>query len=131
MPATISIPLTFTTDDPARLRADLERFAQAVDLYTRGAAELFAPRLKAIAQLNPTSLSFGMVGRVNLIDGDTLNIALPRANAKDIGRRCGVLRASGTGIVVLHAAVGTVAGATTLGALQARVNQVAETCPPE
>ena len=30
-----------------------------------------------------------------------------------------------------RAKVKTVAGATTLGALQARVNQVAETCPPE
>lgn len=114
MPAAIDIPQRFTTEDPGRLKTELERLSAALDVFTRGlATEIKRVEIPDINQSAP-ALSYGQIRRLPTVnDGDTLNIALPRANAKDIGRRCGVLRASGTGIVVLHAAVGTVAGVTT------------------
>ena len=110
MPAQVAIPLRFNVDDKAALRADLERLSQALDLYTRGAPELFAPRLTAIPAVNPTKLSFGMVARVNLVDGDELNIQMPPPDRPNFGKKCALLRQTTTGIARLHGAGATIGG---------------------
>ena len=112
MPAQVAIPLRFDTADPAKLRSDLERFAQALDVWTRGAAETFSPRLLAVPQVNPSKLSFGMVARVNLVDGDTLNVQMPPPERANFGKRCAILRETTTGVVRLHGAKATIAGDT-------------------
>ena len=103
MPAQLAIPLRFDVKDPEKLRSDLERLAQALDVWTRGASEIFAPRLTAIATVNPTSLSFGMVGRFNLIDGDEVNVQLPPPERKNFGKRCAMLRETMPGIIRIRA----------------------------
>lgn len=112
MPSQIAIPLRFDTSDPARLKADLERFAQSLDLYTRQGSELFVPRYLAIPQVNPTSLAFGYVARVNLIDGDTLNMQMPPAERKNFGKRCAILRETMPGIVRIQAGSALIGGAS-------------------
>ncbi len=102
MPAQVAIPLRFDTADPAKLRSDLERFAQALDVWTRGASELFNPRLIAVPLVNPSKLSFGMVARVNLTEDDVLHVQMPAPDRPNFGKRCAILRETTTGIVQLH-----------------------------
>lgn len=111
MPALLDIPRRFTTDKPEQLRSELERFAQAVDLFTRGAADVYAPRYVAIPGINPAALSFGMIARVNLIDGDELFIQLPPPDRKNFGKRCAVLRTTTTGLVRIVGGAALVGGA--------------------
>ncbi len=110
MPATIDIPRRFSTDDPKQLKSELERMAQALDVYTRGAPDLFAPRYIAIPQINPTNLVLGQVARANLIDGDLLNIQMPPPERKNFGKRCAILRVTATGTILLHGGPALIGG---------------------
>ena len=112
MPALLDIPRRFTTENPEVLRKELDRFAQAVDLFTRSAAETYAPRYLAIPGINPTKLVFGMVGRVTLLDGDELFIQLPPPDRKNFGKRCAVLRTTSAGLVRIVGGQALVGGET-------------------
>ena len=70
------------------------------------------PAQVAIPQVNPSKLSFGMVARVNLVDGDTLNVQMPPPDRANFGKRCAVLRETTTGVVRLHGATATIGGAS-------------------
>lgn len=102
MPAQVFIPQRFTTDKPEPLRSELERFARSMDDYTRGAPELFAPRLTAFPALNPTALILGQVVRVTLPDGAALNLQLPPPDRKHYGKKCTVLRRTTTGLIRVY-----------------------------
>ena len=112
MPALLDIPRRFTTENPEVLRKELDRFAQAVDLFTRSAAETYSPRYLAIPGINPTKLVFGMVGRVTLLDGDELFIQLPPPDRKNFGKRCAVLRTTSAGLVRIVGGQALVGGET-------------------
>lgn len=99
MPSTLDLPRRFSVDKPEQLRSELERLVQSLDVYTRQGTEMFAPRYTAIPGVNPTALSFGMVARVNLIDGDELYVRLPRPDLKNQGKRCAILRQTTAGLV--------------------------------
>ena len=110
MPSLLDIPRRFSTDKPEALRSELERFAQAVDIFTRGAADVYAPRYLPIPGINPTALVFGMVGRVSLVDGDELFIQLPPPERKNFGKRCAVLRRTVTGLIRIVGGAALVGG---------------------
>lgn len=109
MPSPLQIPKTFSAD-PETQRRELERTTQEIDRYLRDSV-LSAGQLGAIKQLNPVALSFGFIARVNVADGDTLILKLPRANALNIGKRCTVRRGSTTGEVLIYAVDCLVGGA--------------------
>lgn len=111
MPSAIDIPQRFTTDDPAQLKRELERMAQALDLFTRQGFEIYAPRYTALPTLNPTALVVGRVARVNLVDGDLLRMQMPPANRKDFGKKCAILRETTTGNCLLFGGAALVGGA--------------------
>lgn len=99
MPAQVFIPSRFATDKPEALRMDLERFAQSMDTYTRGAPEQFAPRLTAFPAVNSTKLILGQVVRVSLADGESLRLQLPAPERKNFGKKCVLLRTTTAGLV--------------------------------
>lgn len=111
MPSAIDIPQRFTTEDPARLKSELERMAQALDLFTRQGLELYAPRYTALPSINPTALVVGRVARVNLIDGDLLRLQMPPPDRKNFGKKCAILRETTTGNVLIFGGPALVGGA--------------------
>jgi hypothetical protein len=110
MPAQVFIPNRFATDKPEALRTELERFAQSMDSYTRGAPELFAPRLTAFPAVNPTMLVLGQVVRVSLADGESLRLQLPPPDRKNFGKKCTLLRKTTTGLVRIFGGSALVGG---------------------
>lgn len=102
MPSPLVLPQTFTTDDLVRLKSELERLTKEIDRYTRELAGDFLP-VPALSLLNPSSLAFGQIARVNIPDGATHVMKLPRPNPANIGKRCGVRRGSTTGEILIYA----------------------------
>jgi len=91
----LDIPLSFTPGDPAALKRDLERFATAVDGYTR---TLAPAAFVAAPQPNRDGLlSFDMLTRVSLVSGDVLMLQLPQPDVKNGGRTLYVKRETITG----------------------------------
>ncbi len=107
MPSPLNIPKTFTTDDALRLKSELERLSQEIDLYLRGLTATNIP----LSQLNSPMLAFDQVARVNVTDGSALVLKLPRPDPKNIGRKCGIRRSSTTGEVLIYAVGCLVGGA--------------------
>jgi hypothetical protein len=110
MPAQVFIPNRFPTESPAALRTELERFAQSMDSYTRGAPELFAPRLAAFPAVNSTKLVLGQIVRVSLADGESLRLQLPPPERKNFGKKCTLLRTATTGLVQVFGGSALVGG---------------------
>jgi hypothetical protein len=110
MPSPVNLPKTFATDDPKKLKTELERLSQELDKYVRGLSDTvqFVP---AVVGPNPTSLAFGQIAQVNVTDGSTLVMKLPRPDPTKVGKRCGVRRASTTGEVLIYAVGCLVGGA--------------------
>lgn len=113
MPAQVFIPTRFTTDKPELLRSELERLSRSLDDWTRGASELFAPRIVAFPSLNPTMLVLGQVVRVSLPDGAALNLQLPPPDRKHYGKKCTLLRRSATGLIRVYPTDALVGGVAT------------------
>lgn len=111
MPSPLNIPKTYTPADAALLKLQLERMAQEVDAYLRGLVDttISVPHL---SRLNPPALYFGEIVRVDVQDGYTLSMQLPRPDIKNVGKRCGVRRSSTTGEVLIYAVDSYVAGAS-------------------
>ncbi len=96
----LDIPLVFTPSDTATLKRDLERFAKAVDGYTREsapAAFVAAPQPGRLGVL-----SFDMVTRVALATGDVLTLQLPQPDTKNGGRVIYVKRETTVGTCTLR-----------------------------
>lgn len=110
MPSPLNIPQKYTTDDALRLKQELERMAREVDKYLRG-LQFSTVQVPQLSQINPSSLAFGQMARVNVPDGYVLSMQLPRADPANIGRRCGVLRGAVTGEVLIYAPDCLVGGA--------------------
>ncbi len=111
MGAATDIPLRYPTDDLGELKELLERFAQSMDIFTREAA-IGAKRFETV-DLVPSRplLAFDRITRVAFVaDGATVTIPLPPARKENIGRRCGCLRSSITGRIVISAPGSLVAG---------------------
>lgn len=113
MPAQVFIPQRFTVGKPEVLRAELERLARSMDDYTRGAPELFAPRLIAFPALNPSALVLGQVVRVSLRDGDYLALQLPQPERKHYGKKCTLLRRTADGLIRVFGVAALVGGEAT------------------
>ena len=110
MPSPLNIPKNYTTDDAARLKLELERMAQEVDAYLRGLTQTTLP-VPRLSLINPPTLMFGGIARVNVPDGYVLNMQLPPPRPENIGKRCGVRRGSTTGEVLIYAPNCLVGGA--------------------
>jgi hypothetical protein len=108
MPSPLNIPKTFTTDDAIRLKTELERQSQEIDRYLRDTSDASQP-VPLLSLVNPAYLTFGQVARVDVPDGFTLKMQLPRPDPAFIGKRCGVRRSSMTGEVLIYA-VGCLVG---------------------
>lgn len=109
MPSPINIPKKYSTDDAARLKDELERMAQEIDAYLRQLVNTTV-QVPKLSQLNPPFLVFGGVVRANVPDGYTLNLQLPRSHPSNVGKRCGILRGSTTGEIMIHPVDCLVAG---------------------
>lgn len=111
MPSPLNIPKTYTTADALRLKDELERMAQEVDAYLRQLVNttVQVPQLSAV---NPTSMAFGQVVRANVPDGYVLSLQLPRSHPSNVGKRCGILRGSTTGEILIYPVDCLVAGQT-------------------
>lgn len=86
----LDIPLQFTPGDPVALKRDLERFATAMDGYTRTDAP--AEFVAAPTPGRNGVLSFDMLTRVSLVIGDVLALQLPQPDVKNGGRTLYVKR---------------------------------------
>lgn len=102
MPSPLNIPKVYTTDDAVRLKTELERLAQAVDVYLRAIAQNTVP-IPQLSLVNRPFLAFGEITRVDVPDGATLVMQLPRFDPANTGKRCGVRRSSSTGEVLIYA----------------------------
>lgn len=102
MPSPLNIPKTYSTADAVRLKSELERMAQEVDKYLRSLRDTTVP-VPGLSVINPPLLSFGNVARVNVPDGFVMNMQLPPPNVANLGKRCGLLRGSTTGEVLVYA----------------------------
>lgn len=109
MPSPLQIPKTFSTDPEAQ-RRQLEQTTQEIDRYLRDAA-LASGQMPVLKAQNPTALVFGQIARVDVADGETLVLKLPRPNFIHIGRRCTIRRGSTTGEVLIYAVDCLVGGA--------------------
>lgn len=106
MSARQGFPLSFTVDNPVRLKTDLDRLVTWLAAY---AASLtgpiqqvqVAPRLRKLP-LNSTRASFGFITPVNLSNAaDVLPIALPRPDPQNAGLIAYVSRSTTTGTIAL------------------------------
>ncbi len=93
------IPLEFNATDPAILKRDLGRFANAMFLFVRTLRAAYHPRMKnqPIVTSGTAQAAFDMVCRVAPIAGQTVTIQLPRAGIGDAGRTLRILRLTATG----------------------------------
>lgn len=101
MPSPLNIPKKYSTDDAARLKDELERLAQEVDTYLRQLVNT-SVQVPLLSQVNPSQLSFGQIARANVPDGYTLSVQLPPPHPANIGKRCGIRRASTTGEILVY-----------------------------
>lgn len=111
MAARIDIPLTFPNGAPPTLKRDLERLANGVYAYTQAAPQLFAARPETPPRAR-AFLSFDSVVPFALVDGVRVDLSLPRADPRNGGRRCGIIRKAATGMIVVSA-VGCLVDGTT------------------
>lgn len=99
-------PLSFTVDDPVRLKTDLDRlvtFLQAYFASLTGPAQQVqvAPRLRKLG-LNAERAAFGFITPVNLPKStDALSIALPPPDPRNAGLIAYVSRSTTTGTIKL------------------------------
>lgn len=110
MASPLAIPQRFTTDDATKLKEELERMSQELDRYLRSLVDTTVA-VPALTRQNQQFLAFGQVVRVDVADGATLNLQLPRPDPKNIGKKCGIRRASTTGEVLIYAVDCLVSGA--------------------
>jgi hypothetical protein len=109
MPAPLNLPKTFPTDDPARLKDTLERFAQELDKFIRQLPQAYAPILSGSTP-NPSVLKFGEVARVSIQDGDSVSLQLPKPDKVNNGKRCAIRRATITGEILVIPVGGALVG---------------------
>lgn len=108
MPAQTSIPLAFHTDDPDRLKSELERLVSVLATYFAGItgkphAALVQRRLEK-RPLNDATAAFGFITPVSLSKStDVLRISLPRPDPRNAGLMLAIRRDSTTGTVKLSA----------------------------
>lgn len=102
MAARIDIPLTFPDGAPPPLKRDLERLARGVYEYAQAAPRLFAARPAPQAQTQ-AALAFDATVPFSLLDGDGVKVALPRPKTENGGRKCGLIRKSSTGVILVFA----------------------------
>ena len=108
MPAQTSIPLAFHTDDPDRLKSELERLVSVLTTYFAGItgkphAALVQRRLQK-RPLNDTTAAFGYITPVSLVNStDVLRISLPRPDPRNAGLMLAISRDSTAGTVELSA----------------------------
>ncbi len=99
MGSKLDIPSVYNPADPAALKRDLERFATAVDSYTRNADKLFTPKP---GNAPSSTLSFDNVTRVSLLIGDVLTLQLPQPDVKNGGRTLYIKRETAGGTVNIN-----------------------------
>jgi hypothetical protein len=113
MPSKRDIPQRFTTENPVALKSELERLAQALDIYTR--------QLDGLVKQTPTkdidssrSLAYGRAVRVpGRLTGTYLELTLPPPAREDIGKRCAVLRSGLDGTITVVGVGALVGGYST------------------
>ncbi len=93
------IPLEFNANEPATLKRDLGRFANAMFLFVRTLHSAYQPRMKnqPIVTSGTAQAAFDMVCRVAPASGVTIVIQLPRAGIGDAGRTLRILRLTPNG----------------------------------
>ncbi len=106
------IPLEFNANDPAILKRDLGRFANAMFLFVRTLRSAYHPRMKnqPIVTSGTAQAAFDMVCRVAPGVGQTVNIQLPRAGIGDATRTLRILRLTGDGTTTATGLNSTVNG---------------------
>ena len=98
MAARIDIPLTFPEGATPGLRRDLERFSNGVYNYAQAAPRLFAAR---IAPLPRAIASLAYDVAVPVLTAGTF--PLPRPEAINGGRTCGIIRQNTTPVILVTA----------------------------
>lgn len=112
MPSVIDIPQRFTTSDPVALQGELERFSVAVDVFLRQ-LDAFVFQMPVADIGTDGALAFGKAYRVPAVLTDTTRtVTLPTPAKEHIGKRCTVLRSSGTGSIVIVGVGATIGGAS-------------------
>lgn len=111
MPSPINLPKVFNTDDPKRLRSDLERLVQETEKYLRGLDDKYA-QIPTSAPINNPVLAVDRMSVVSVPDGLVLNMVLPQPNTKNIGKKCTVARLSTSGDVAVYASGCLISGRT-------------------
>lgn len=96
MPSPINLPKVFNTDDPARLKSDLERLVQETERYFRSLDDKYTIDPTA-GKLNDPTLAIGRMTLVSLSNGQTGIFSLPPPDVKNIGKVCIVARLSTLG----------------------------------
>lgn len=110
------IPLAFHTEDPIRLKQELE--SQAATLRPYFSAQTGRQSIAVVQKrfvnrpLNDTKAAFGEVCRVSLVDGQVLKIALPPPDPANAGLLIGIRRKTAAGQVFLSSPGCTVNGLT-------------------
>ena len=110
MASPLNIPKTFTTADVVALKGELERMSQELDRYLRSLVDTTVA-VPVATKPNQAFLAFGQVVRVDVTDGSTLSMQLPRPDPAQIGKKCAVRRSSTTGEVLVYAVGCLVGGA--------------------
>lgn len=115
MSARQGFPLSFTTDDPARLRTELVQLATFLQAYFASLTGPIqqvqvAPRLRKLS-LNSTRAAFGFITPVTLVNStDVLNIALPPPDPRNAGLILYISRSTAAGTINLASPGCTVNG---------------------
>ena len=115
MSARQGFPLSFTVDDPVRLKSDLDRLGAFLATYF---SSLTGPVEQAQVQrrlqklpLNSARAAFGFITPVSLSNAtDVLRIALPRPDVRNAGLLLAISRSRTEGTIKLSAPGCTVNG---------------------
>lgn len=111
----LSPPKYFNTDDPSKLRTDLERLVVWLENYVREANHDYRKRLviqTGIIRTGNIDLRFGQAIQLAPLTDDTVHVFLPRPTVADAWDECAVIRLTQTGLVTVHATLGNINGDT-------------------
>lgn len=108
MSARQGFPISFTVNDPVRLKTDLDRLGSWLSAYTASLTgppqqTQVAPRLQKLS-LNSQRAAFGFITPVTLVKStDVLPIALPPPDPRNAGLVLYISRTSTAGTITLAA----------------------------
>ena len=99
-------PLRIVSSEPESLRRDLEQTNKGITDWARSLPDS-TNALPGVGKLGSGLLAFGQLARVAPVDGETIQLALPKPDSTQGGKSLSIARLTTTGLVFVNAPPGS------------------------